>query len=506
MSVSRFPLNRTAFVTAVFGGKDLTYFWEDRFLPRWLPLLTGVGLGVLLAILITDQAWYFLIPIVVALPAIAFLNRYPFGAVMVWMLLLPYFLNEPTTAGRAIYWILHRAMIPAALGIVIISGSLGLRRRTPPIRIGSAELAMLIFLGLTLASIFLFNPDPVHSVITVYDRFFVPFCMYWLIRLSAPSEKDLKRFLWVAFITLTAQCVIGLLSWFAPEVLPSRWINIDTAGARTTGSLRNGQVYTSTLLLLGLLLYQHAMNCRSKLIHYLILAAFGLAIFCVFFSFSRSSWLGCLMMLAGLAFLYPKRTLSLTIILVLVVFILSSNVLAQEVAFGYERLTGEAAERSANARVIVHNAMFEMAKNKPFFGWGYGQYKLYYGRFMTRVGNIPAKYYGVPSHSTFLTIMTELGVVGLALYLFPVLWWLVLSLKAGRQLPSHGFISWRLLVMLWLLILHMIIVNNSMDMLFFVFGTTVWWMALGLIANLVHPTLNRGEIRALGSSQQVVGH
>jgi O-antigen ligase len=125
---------------------------------------------------------------------------------------------------------------------------------------------------------------------------------------------------------------------------------------------------------------------------------------------------------------------------------------------------------------------------------------------MTRVGNVPAIYHGVPSHNTFLTIMAELGVIGLGLYLFPVIWWLFLSSKAGRRLPSHGFLSWRLLVLLWLLMLHMFIVNNSMDMQFFVFGTTVWWMALGLIANLVDSPRKPGEIRALGTAQQAVGH
>ena len=503
---SRLGLDRKSIIAAVLGDKGVVYFWEARFLPGWLPLLLGLGLGMFLAFLIAKEAWHFLIPVALAVPAIALFNRYPFVAVMVWMLLFPYFLNEPTRAGRAIYWMLHRAMVPSALGVVILSDWLGIRkmRKKEPIQLGRAELAMLIFLGLTLANVFLLSRDPVRSIIELYDELFVPFCMYWLIRLNAPSEKDLKRFLWVAFITLVAQCAIGLLGWFAPQMLPSRWLS-SYQGARTQGSLRAEAVYTSTLLFLALLLFQYAMNCKSKWVRYLLLAAFGLAFFGVFLSFSRASWLGVLTVFVGLIFIYPKTMVRLTIILVVLAFILGGSVLANEVAFGYERLTGQEARLSAENRVIINNALIGMTIAKPFFGWGRDNYRLYAPQFITRVGNVALSLgYGVDSHNTYLTMTAELGLIAFFLYIFPVGWWLMLSIKVGRQLPPRGFSSWRLLGVLWLLMLHMFIVTNFMDMGFFVFGTTVWWMALGLIANLVYPYLKPDDIGAPSWARQSI--
>lgn len=502
--IPRLPLNRKSIVAAIFGDSGVTYFWEARFLLRWLPLLLGLVLGTFLAFLIAKEAWYFLIPVAFAVPVIVVFTRYPFTAVMVWMLVFPYFLNEPSAAGRAIYWIIHRAMVPAALGIVILSDWLGIRKKGL-IQLGRAELAMLIFLGLTLVNIFLLNRDPVQSTIEFYDRSFVPFCMYWLIRLTAPGEKDLKRFLWVALITLVAQCAIGLISWFEPQMLPPQWVNSRTQGVRTVGSLRTEAVYTSTLLFLALLLLQYALNCRSKWIRYLLLAAFGLAIFCVFFSFSRGSWIGCSTILVGLIFIYPKTMIRLTIILVVLAYILGGSILADEVAFGYERLTSEEAQRSADDRVIVNNALIRMIKVKPLFGWGYSNYRLYQQQFITRVGNIPASLgYGVSSHNTYLTMMAELGLIAFSLYMFPLGWWLMLSTKVRRRLSPRGFSSGRLLGMLWLLMLHMLIVSNFIY-LARPFGLTLWWMTIGLIANMIYPYLKPGDIGAPSWARQAVG-
>lgn len=497
-------LSRKSVIAAVFGDKNPAFFWEERFLPRWLPLLLGLGLGIFLAFLIVQDAWHFLVPVALVVPTIALFSHYPFVAVMAWMLLLPYFLNEATSAGRAIYWILHRAMIPGTLGIVIFADWLGIKKRKESTKLGSAELAILVFLGLALANIFLWNRSPVQTTIRFYDRLFVPFCMYGLVRLIAPSGKDLKRVLWAAFITLIIQGVISLISWFAPQALPPRWA--DLAGSRTVGSFGNVAVYTSTLLFLALLLFQHAMNCRSMCIRYLLLATFGLAVFFVFFSFSRGSWLGCLTVLGGMLLIYPKTMIRLMIIISVLAYVLGSSILADEVAFGNERLTSEESQRSGNSRVIVHNALILMIEAKPFFGWGYDNHLLYTQQFLTRVGNISATLgYGISSHNTYLTFMAELGVIGLLLYICPAGWWLMLSIKVRRRLPQEGFQSWRLLVMLWLLLLHMFIVTNFMDMARTnPFGTTVWWMALGLIANMVNTHLRPGDTGAPGWARRAI--
>jgi hypothetical protein len=91
--------------------------------------------------------------------------------------------------------------------------------------------------------------------------------------------------------------------------------------------------------------------------------------------------------------------------------------------------------------------------------------------------------------------MTEMGLIAFFLYIFPVVWLLILSLKVWRKLPQTGFWSWRLLAMLWLLVLHQFIVSSFMDMISsHLFGTTLWWMTLGLIASMVYSQVGATNI------------
>ncbi|MDH4209430.1 MAG: O-antigen ligase family protein, partial [Anaerolineae bacterium] len=435
-------INRQSIVPAFLWDKDTGPLGKSRSIPKWLPLLVGLVLAVPLASLIANEAWYLAVVVALAVPAIVLLSRCPFVAVMAWLLLLPYFLSTPTVAERAMYWVLHRAMIPGALGLAIVSGWLG-ARSSRKIRLAGAEMAMLIFLGLAVVNVLLWSQDQTQGLITLYDRVFVPFCAYYLIRATSPGEKDLKRLLWVALVTLVSQCAISLLTWFAPQTLPAQLLH-RTLGARTVGSLGNTAVYTSTLLFLTLLLYQYAMDARSKLVRYTIFGSFALAIFCVFISFSRASWLGCSMVLLGLVFLYPRTTLRLLIILGVTACALGASLFADEVAWAYERLSSEAAQRSVQNRVLVTNALVGMIRAKPLFGWGYGDHQLYSPQFMTSVGDIAvARYYSIGSHNTYLTIMAELGIPALFPYLWPALWWLIHSMKVRRRLPLEGFVGRR---------------------------------------------------------------
>jgi O-antigen ligase len=501
--ISQILPSRKSLIVAVFGDRGVAYFWETRFLPKWLPLLLGLSLGMLLALLIVSQAWHFLIFVTFAVPAIVLLIRYPFIAVMVWLVVFPFFVRGASVADRYVYWIVHRALIPAALGIAILSDGLRVRKKEP-VRFGGAELAMLIFVGLAPANIFLFTQDPQQMVYRLFDRVFVPFCAYWLIRLTALREKNLKLLLGSAFITVVVQSVIGLLAWFAPQVLPPQWLTLQ--GARTVGTFGNAATYTSTLLFLSLLLFQYAMNCKPSTLRLVLLFTFGLALFCVSFSFSRGSWLGGLVVLVGLIFIYPKTVIRLIMVIAALAYILSSSVLADEVAFAWERLTGEESINSAEGRMITNNASLKMIEAKPLWGWGYGNYDRHDYQFYSRVGNIRVSKRDKTSHNTYLSIMAEMGLIGFLLYIFPVGWWFVLSIKTWRRLPKDGFWSGPLLVMLWLLLLDHIIVSNFMDMFRFNhFGTTIFWMALGLIANLVCPYLRPGGIGAPSWARQPGG-
>jgi len=48
--------------------------------------------------------------------------------------------------------------------------------------------------------------------------------------------------------------------------------------------------------------------------------------------------------------------------------------------------------------------------------------------------------------------MAELGLIGLLLYLFPVMWWFIRTAQAWKYIPKEGLWNRKLLAILWLLL------------------------------------------------------
>jgi O-antigen ligase len=322
-------------------------------------------------------------------------------------------------------------------------------------------------------------------MIRFYDRIIVPFFIYWLVRLLNADEKDLKRLLPLAFILILSQSTIGLLSWFAPQLLPDKWLG--RVGERTIGTFGNPAVFTTTLMFCALFLMQAFHEAKSALLRWSALAAVGLAFFMVFFSFSRGSWLGAIAVLIGMAFLYPKTVSRLTLVALLVAGILFlSPPLRSYLGFAGERLT---TETTAEGRILGGAATMRLIMEKPLLGWGYHQHEKYDEQFRDRVLDLAVNKQH-SSHNTYLLITAEMGVIGLILFLLPTLIWLWRSMSAFKRLPWAGYPGKAILVMLWLLLADHFIAGNFTDLIQSTFfNTGMWWLALGLIANINDSTL-----------------
>ena len=486
---SRFSPHHKSTGLDTFVEENTASLWNARVLWVCISVVLGMIFSIAAGALIGTERFIFLVPLGLLIPVTILFLKYPFVAVMIWVLVFPYFIATPTASGRFMFWMLHRAMIPSAVVVILVSSWLRIRKRRPA-HFGRAELIMLIFLGVVLVNVLLLTPSPARSFIRYYDRLLVPFSMYLLVRLVAPTERDMARFLSIAFVTVIAQATIGLLGWFAPQVLPEQWLN--RLGERTVGTFGNPAVYTTTLIFLSLLLFQYAMQGKVRWLRPVLLFAFVLTYICVFFSFSRGSWLGGSLVWIGLLFVYPKVMIRLTVVAAIIGLILAASMFTSYLGYANKRLNDA---DTAEGRILQNVAAINMIKAKPWFGWGFGTYDLYDEQHRTRVGDIAIRYREQTSHNTYLLITTEMGVIGLLLYLLPAGWWLMITKRVWRRLPRHGFQSWHLLAMLWLLILDHFVVSNFMDMIQAnLFGTTIWWMTLGLIASLVSPHLKRGDI------------
>ena len=471
----------------VFGDNGSEYFWGERFLPRWIPLLIGLVLAVAVGFFVARGDASLAIPLAVAVPSVVVLLRYPLVAVMIWLLISPFTMEQSSAVNVIIYWALQRALIPVALGIVVLGDWLNLRKRQP-VRFGTPEIIMVVFLFIALVNILVLNDTEPRSLVRFYDFVVIPFCSYWLIRQFAPTRNDLRYLAWVAFFVVITQVVIGLMGWFAPHTLPAYWVQM--AGERTTGTFRNPDPYAITLAFMSLLLLQYGMQSNRHFVRFAALFTVGFGLFGTFFTFSRASWLGAVAVLVALMLVYPRVTLGLIVGMALLISFLGNTVLTSEMEWVQTRFTEG---RQIDNRIVVYVASLQMVQEKPVFGWGFGNHNVYVERFKGRVGDIPEEAgEQVVSHNSSLTIMAEMGLPGFFIYWLPVLWWFLTSVKVWRHMPRGGFLGRSWLVILWLALLEQFIVSNFNDLFsHFYFVTVLWWMFLGLIANLVSPYVER---------------
>lgn len=463
-----------------------------RFLPGRELLVPGVvvagGLaGLVLGYLVLEGLWYIGVVIVAALPALILIHRHPFLAVLIWLLVTPFLLHTETNYLRYVYWILHRGLPPLALMILILSDGLQMRRRPLP-RLGPAEVAMAGYMLASMLSIALQNGNPVAMFYLFYDRIIVAMCLYLLIRLSEPTDVEMRWLLGVAAFIVLTQSAVGVLSQFVPGVLPSTWM--ENAGARTVGTLINPAIYTIALMFGALILIHAAQHVTSRWLRVLFALCFLLAVYCTFISFSRASWLagGVVGVLVFLA--YPRFTVKLGLVVVPLGLLLAGVLLADQIAWARERIYSAEAENSANSRLPIMVGAYNMFLEKPVVGWGYGNFDLYDRSFYGVLLGSNGDNRDHASHNYFLTILAEQGLLGLSLYLFPMAYWLVRSARRYGDMPRAGLRSRKLLWMLWLVILFHVIVSNFINMIV-IYGLGIWWITLGLIGYLVQD----GELR-----------
>ena len=449
----------------------------SRLWLTFLLLAAALILGALLGYVISR--YHFVIPVglFIAIPVFLLVMRRPFDAILIWLLVTPFFVITPDAGSRYVYWLTHRTLIPFAVIFALISGATNKR-----LRFGLTEVFLLAFVLLNVFSILYYDASPSEELIKVFDRVLVGSTLFLLIRLTQPNEVQLKRLIVAFTIMSIVQGSIGLMMNISATraMLPEAWIRVSSE--RTTGSLGRVAEYSSTLTASMLLAAHYGMNTRRRWRRVLCFTALLLGSICLVLSFSRGTWLASAIVGTLTIVFYRRLAPYILIMAVIIVSVLSTNMFADSIVFAQERLNNQ---QNVDARVVSDYAHFRMIAAKPLLGWGYGNYYRYHSQFLKPIGNTPVVDDHIPSHNTFLSMTVELGLLGLVLFFMPWLILFVQSFSAFKRLPRNGFYSRQLLVVLWLGVVFWLVVTNFMNMRLAFWGMTWIWLPLGLIASVV---------------------
>lgn len=440
--------------------------------------VVGIVLAAMVALLIQMGLWFVAAALLLVAPAFYLLNRYPMVALMTWFTLAP-FLMVGVGGGRALYWLIHRALPVGTLIVIVIARWIGVRDKPFP-KLGWPEAMMGGYLVLTITSIAYRSLAVGETVIYMYDHVVIPMSIYLLIRLLAPDEEDLKRLVPVLAFFLVTQTAVGAIGWIAPGALPAGWLNREE---RATGTLRHPNVYATALLFAGLYLAHYSQTMRYGWKRTAVGLALPVAMVMAVVTLSRASWLAAFAVLGGLFLVYRPlaKRIAGTLLAVAVFAVLMGGAFSATGQALSQRLYSQQSAESALSRLPVILASFRMIEARPLIGWGYENFDRYDQQFQGSIQGLYVPDKDHASHNFFLTLGAESGLVGLVLYLGPAAWWLYRSRLGVENLPAYGVRSKKLIPMLWLAMLAQGLAYNLSNNRV-AFGLAIWWMTLGLIA------------------------
>jgi O-antigen ligase len=132
---------------------------------------------------------------------------------------------------------------------------------------------------------------------------------------------------------------------------------------------------------------------------------------------------------------------------------------------------------TVSTRDEIQHVTLELFREKPLFGWGYNTFD----KAKLTVPDRDPRFDGLSSHSTFLTVLAELGVVGLALLLLP---WIVVGGRAVSAARRGQAEPWIVGACVGVPATYAI-GALTYDTRFFSIITALPWITLGVARNLL---------------------
>jgi putative inorganic carbon (hco3(-)) transporter len=357
--------------------------------------------------------------------------------------------------------------------------------------------------GLTLLAITSVTVQPFDSQTwsLLAAKFIVPFALFHLAMLVFRDEHRLRQFELFAIVVLAYLCFTAIAFLVgAKQLIFPRFILDESLGYhadRARGPLLEAVANGVSINLLGLLALHAFLRRRlSKPIAALLLAALPLAILA---TMTRAVWLS---FAVSMGFLIVRshnrglRRICLGVTLVGIVGLLIA------LSFDDQRraLTDRLHESGPlDFRRAVYAGGWQMFLEKPFTGWGVNQLPTELARHVS--GYREKELY---PHNTYLELLVEHGIAGLALYAW-LMWELLRLGRGGVPQAEHGGLLNRQFHALWPVLLGVYWVNAAVVVMNYQFVNGLLFTIAGMLAAQRRRAVRDAEREVHGHPQALRG-
>ncbi|MFC1725338.1 O-antigen ligase family protein [candidate division KSB1 bacterium] len=320
----------------------------------------------------------------------------------------------------------------------------------------AASLYFLIFLSMLLSTYFSINSYRSFRLLSLYIIIF-SYSLTLIYIIKENSHLKLILNTWLAVGVFTA--IYGLLQLYLKyrgielDELVSDFLKTNPVSFRINpiskygyrinaffGDANNYAAYLNTVIPISLFFLMNCINSgkRSKILLYFITTAILLVV--VFLTFSRSGWLGTITVLAVFFIKFRKyffktsylKIWMIVFIVLACLFLIYKDILLLLLNIRLSRDIG-----STSIHILHIKFSIKLFFSNPIFGIGIGNYGDMFYRDFLNLAN---------PHSTFLTWLSEIGLIGFILNFSVIilsLFYLRKMIKSNNE--SHRFYGWILL-------------------------------------------------------------
>jgi O-antigen ligase len=371
------------------------------------------------------------------------------------------------------------------LAFVVLMRLFLLRQKLPWTSSISWPMAGLFLLALYAP---LTQPFNVQTWSLFAAKFFVPFTLFHLACLVFTNERSVRHFeifclLVLAYLTfISIASLLGTTSLIFPKYILDEGLGIHSDRAR--GPFLQAVANGVTLNVLGLLALDYWRRGRLRGPLALLLALVPLAVLA---TMTRAVWLSFSASIMAVLFLtHSVRVKKACAGLVIATAI--GTVFALSMAGCRVALEDRLQERSpVEFRVSIYQVGWEMAMDKPWFGWGQNQMPEEIAKRMSDYR--PDTYC---AHNTYLEVLVEHGLVGLTLYIWMIVGLFRLALRPKNPISTSNIDADSR--QLWIILLGVYLLNASFVVINYQFVNALFFTMAGILACHRSPSITRDVI------------